>query len=641
MSTDDRRRQLNDHPQGETEEARAPILGLITALEQVCQPGTPAQAFMTELLRGFVALSSAAYGAFWRDDRDTGTITKAIEVTPQVSEQAAQEWLAPVRELADGVIRQSIIRYRAVGEPPGQLLTGESYVALGFPIQGDPGIAGCVTIVVKQGAHILSGTGIALLQFLANFGLLYGVRRSAAQFEGLYNSLSSAWTVIGEMLAFPTPVDMAHVLVNRLRSSLHADRVSLGYVKRGRATVVAISGEDIIAKRSNIVRLIQAAQSEAIVSGAPCSYSEAVEGTDHASQLTRNPQQEQLARVSGAKAVYSVALRRDQQPIAVWTLEFGNTSLAEETRHVINITSGQVAPILHLALQNERGLMTRTRDRLTAAVKWVFGKEHSWRKAGLVGAAALLAAGVFGRRDFHVVSSCRLEASSQRIYSAPFNTTIKAALVQPGDRVLQGQTLIELDSEEEELKLRQARSNWMSLEKRMSTYVAESKAAQYAEAKALQQALAAEIELLEHHIARSVITADLAGIIIAGDLRKHIGRPVRVGDELVKIAPLENLLLELAIEQGDIAYVRVGQEGSFSTRARPNVALPFTVSRIRPMPEVRDRTSVYIGEATTASTEGWLSPGMEGAAKVKIGRRNVTWIATRKVLDWIRLHLWW
>ncbi len=641
MSTEDYHRQSDPHPGPAAAETRLSVLGLIASLERVCQPDTPAQTFVTELVRGFTSLSDAAYGAFWRASQEPEGTTVAAELLPRVSKQSVHRWLPTLRELAGGVIQQSIIRYRAVGEPAGELLTGQSFMALGFPVRGDVAIAGCVTIVVKRDAPILTDMGITLLQLLANFGQLYSAARAAARFEGFYKSLSRAWDVVGEMLAFSRPDEMAQVLVNRLRAALHADRASLGYVKRGRAAVAAISGEDSIDKRTNTVRLIQAAQSEVVVSGETGAYFEAAQAEARARQLARSPQHQELARSTGAKAVLTVPLRKEAELVAVCTLEFSSTALSEELRQVIHITAGQVAPILHLALENERGVLDRAGDRMAAAVKWVFGKEHPWRKAALVAAVALLGFAIFGRRDFCVVSSCRLEASLKRIHAAPFNTTIRAVAVRPGDRVEAGQTLVEFDSEELKLKLREAQSNSTSVEKQMATFLTQQQMSQYAEAKARYEALLAEVELLEHYIARSVIKADAVGIIIAGDLREDIGRPVYMGEELMEMAPLEKLVLELEVEQGDIAYVEETQEGSFTTKAKPDLALPFVVTKIHPQPEVRNRSSVYVVEATISNVEGWLRPGMEGAAKIKIGRRNVTWIATRKLLDWIRLHLWW
>ena len=71
-----------------------------------------------------------------------------------------------------------------------------------------------------------------------------------------------------------------------------------------------------------------------------------------------------------------------------------------------------------------------------------------------------------------------------------------------------------------------------------------------------------------------------------------------MGEPLVEVAPLNELVLEVEVEQGDVDYVKAGQTGSFTTKARPSFETPFKVNLVRPAPEVRDRASVYIAEAT-------------------------------------------
>ncbi len=41
-------------------------------------------------------------------------------------------------------------------------------------------------------------------------------------------------------------------------------------------------------------------------------------------------------------------------------------------------------------------------------------------------------------------------------------------------------------------------------------------------------------------------------------------------------------------------------------------------------------------EAATAA----LRPGLEGVAKIEVGRRRLVWIWTHELFDWIRLWAW-
>jgi multidrug efflux pump subunit AcrA (membrane-fusion protein) len=592
------------------------------------------------LLRGFVMLADAAYGAFWTVDRDSGTSSLAAELMLHVPDERARAWGPAIGKTAAEVIEQRSIRYDPIGEPAEGLLTGREYMAVGFPVEGYE-IAGCVVVVVRAQSPVLSDTRIAMLKVLADYGLLYSSTKSAARFEKSYKSLSGAWDVVGETLAFARPVEMAQVMVDRSRRLCAADRVSLGLIKGSKVSLAAISGEDILDRRSNVVRLIRATQMEVLMSGEPGIYTASADVEERTRQLTRNPQHERLAREVGTDAVYSVPLRNHGDVVGVLTFEFGGSSPTLEIRQVIDVMAGHVGPLLHLSRQNDRGTVARSRDGLMAGLRYLSGGDRPWRKVALLATVALVGTAIFGKKDFNVTGNCTLAPSFRRIYCAPFDTTIRSAPVRPGDTVEVGQTLVEFDREDLELRLREVRSSRNSLDRQMATYLAQQKMPQYAEARARWQASAAEIELLERHIARSEHQAEFAGIVLLGDLRQDIGRPVRMGERLIEVAPLDELLIEVEVDQGDVGLVNAGQWGHFTTRARPNVSIPFTVDKLRPAPEVRGGASIYIAEATVPNVDGWLRPGMEGVAKVRVDRRNVTWVVSRKLVNWVRLHLWW
>ncbi|MFO7957145.1 MAG: HlyD family efflux transporter periplasmic adaptor subunit [Candidatus Brocadiia bacterium] len=637
----EQQRQRDGIPQG-SGDAELPVLGLIESLERACGPETAPEEFARELLSAFTTLAEGVHGVFWSANREAGELEAAAELSPGLSEEAAEQLRAPLHDLAAGAMRQEIIRYRSVAEPADPVLTGRSFVALAFPVRREDEVSGCVTIVVNRENTILSGAGIALLRMLANFSVLDSEARRAARFESFYRSLSGAWDTIGELLAFEKPRQMAQVLADRARAALGARRVSVGFVKGEDVKVAAISGEDILDKRSNVVRQVQAAQREVVISGEPALYRASADAEERAELVTRYPQQERLAAAGDVDAVYSVPLRKDDELVAVMTAELEEGDFGEDTRNVVDVTAGQVGPLLHLARQNERGLLRRGWDTLVGAVEWVFGEEHPWRKVIAVGVLLLVAFGIFGRVDFNVSGSCRLVPSFRRVYAAPFDTTIQAAPVRPGDTVEEGEPLVIFDQRDLEVRLREARSKRTSVEKEMSTYlVQEGKMAQYAEARARRDALEAEIELLQRQLERTTLRAEFPGIVLEGDLSQDIGRPVQMGEKLIEVAPLDEFVLEVSVDQGDVSYVEPGLEGEFTTKAKPDMEIPFQVSKVRPTPEVREGASVYIAEAPVPNRGELLRPGMEGAAKVKVGRRNVTWTVTRKLVNWIRMHVWW
>ncbi len=72
----------------------------------------------------------------------------------------------------------------------------------------------------------------------------------------------------------------------------------------------------------------------------------------------------------------------------------------------------------------------------------------------------------------------------------------------------------------------------------------------------------------------------------------------------------------------------------------PDLRIPFVVERVSPMAEVVNNRNVFKVRARLLETHSWMRPGMEGIAKISIGKRRYIWIWTRKAVNWVRMKLW-
>ncbi|KKL15504.1 hypothetical protein LCGC14_2504950, partial [marine sediment metagenome] len=80
--------------------------------------------------------------------------------------------------------------------------------------------------------------------------------------------------------------------------------------------------------------------------------------------------------------------------------------------------------------------------------------------------------------------------------------------------------------------------------------------------------------------------------------------------------------------------------GRFASNAKPEETQQFTTARISPGSELRNGRNVYLIEAVADTPPPWLRPGMEGVAKIRIGRRRVWWTVFHKLIDGLRMRLW-
>jgi multidrug resistance efflux pump len=150
----------------------------------------------------------------------------------------------------------------------------------------------------------------------------------------------------------------------------------------------------------------------------------------------------------------------------------------------------------------------------------------------------------------------------------------------------------------------------------------------------------AQIALLEEQISRARITAPFRGLVVSGDLSQSLGAPVKTGDVLFEVAPLDSYRVRLQVDERDIGDVREGQPGHLVLSAMPADRFPFTVSKVTPVSQTEEGQNYFKVEAVLDTAGARLRPGMQGFGKIEIDRRHLIWIWTHDLVDWVRIKLW-
>ena len=119
-----------------------------------------------------------------------------------------------------------------------------------------------------------------------------------------------------------------------------------------------------------------------------------------------------------------------------------------------------------------------------------------------------------------------------------------------------------------------------------------------------------------------------------------MGHRSRLGDILFEVTPLNALRAEILVSEDQILDIETGQSGNLATVSFPDQRIPFEVELVSPMAEVVNNRNIFKVRVQLQDTRDWMRPGMEGVAKIDIGKRRYIWIWTRKLVNWVRLKLW-
>ena len=126
-----------------------------------------------------------------------------------------------------------------------------------------------------------------------------------------------------------------------------------------------------------------------------------------------------------------------------------------------------------------------------------------------------------------------------------------------------------------------------------------------------------------------------------GDLERAEGAPLTVGQTLFEIAPLNRMVVEVAIPDDEVAHVDTQQTIDMRLDAYPDQVWQAAVEEVHPRSEIRDDQNVFIAEAELDNAEGRLRPGMKGRAKVETQRRPIGWILFHKPWEYASKKLSW
>jgi len=424
--------------------------------------------------------------------------------------------------------------------------------------------------------------------------------------------------------------------VTELATRLSCDRVSIGFVRRGRARVSAVSHTAHLGTRSNLLRAIAAAMDEAIDQKAPVVTPSPSGGTPRVSRA-----HDELARDGAGSTVYTVPFVSGAGIAGAITFERpADRPFDRHALDLIEAVVGLAGPGLEILRREDRWLAAKAMDAARDTLALLLGSGHLAFKLGTLGVLAALALVIFAKGDYRVTARALMEPSVRRVAVAPFGGYVREAPVRAGDVVRAGQVLVVLDDRELRLERAKLESQREQLDRQRALALAQGNAAQINIARAQIDQATARIALIDEQLGKTRVVAGFDGVVVTGDLSQSLGVPVDKGQVLFEIAPLDAYRLVVQVDERDINDVTVGRRGRLLLAAAPADPLSFAVERIVPVSVAREGRNFFRVEGRLDQTPPRLQPGMEGVAKIDVDRRRLATIWTRSAMDSALLTFW-
>lgn len=443
-----------------------------------------------------------------------------------------------------------------------------------------------------------------------------------------------ALAVAGEQTGFRAA---ALAALTSLAVQMSAARVSLGFTKGRAARVVSISNTTKFDRRVQEVRDMAQAMDEAIDQGRAISYP-----TQHEDATTVALRAKALSNARGSGEVIVQPFFRDGRVRGAMVFEWADDEAPPaHVREAVGDVVALLAPLLEDRWAEERYIVTRAVQSVGRGLAAILGPGHLGGKIGLLAAAAMVAFFILFTVTFHVSANASLRGAIERVVAAPIDGYILEAPPRAGDRVAEGDLLVQFDDAEYRLELFSWTARKHQYETEYLQALAERDRAAVNMLKAQTEEADAQIRLNETRIDLARIEAPLAGVIVSGDQSQSLGQSVQRGEEMFRLAPLDSYIVEIEVPEADILEIEVGAHGHLVLASMPTVELRFDVERITPVMRAEEGVNAFVVEARLeAPGNVSVAPGMEGVAKIEAGERRLIWIWTRRAIDWLRLAWW-
>ena len=556
------------------------------------------------------------------------TDTESLEQLGRASD--LDTW-SPMQTMPSGIDLLAKALAQGYANAPAQAPDGQTWLVLVLALQGLVDCYLILNIKPQERAQLNELTLRALL--CVDFHSLGANTPTVTQTPA---DLTAMLGLAAEVMQQPNFDAACLSLVNGLAAQWQLLHASLGWVDKGQMEVVAISHLDRFERNASQTQRIESALLPAVIQGRevwwPAS-DESLHDTDALTSLAQDLNAERIALVPVP----------DAQGItqAVLLLAFGPGDAP--SLNTLQLALELMQPRLTDLRAQSLSLPRRTRQRLQSGAERLFGPEHPLLKLSGVLLMLLVLYLAFGSWHYRVDASAQLNTDATRLISAQFDGRIDQVHATAGDLVKEGSLLVTLDTRDlaqqrNELSAEISKTNTEVNKFRAEGLLAETEIAQ----ARLDQALA-KAERVDSYLTQASSAAPFEGVIVEGEKKDLLGAPVKKGDRIFRIAKVEGLYITLMVSEKDMRHIHPQAGGEVALLSHPSHNIPIRVSSVIPVAQVKGQegNQFMIKAELLEAPQPWWRPGMTGLARIDVGDKNVAWVLSHRVVDKLRLLLWW
>ncbi|HEV3262462.1 MAG TPA: hypothetical protein VG013_36760 [Gemmataceae bacterium] len=448
---------VDPDPQGQIrliEETRDQINYLVEKIARLSERDVPPAAYYAEYLQGLVTAIAAAAGAVW-----IRTSLGHLQLQYQINmDRLGLERDEVNRQVHDELLRESLQQGRPRLMPPH---SGAGLPMADKPVAGNPtdfAILLAPILIDKQVAGLVEVWESADRSPEAMQGFLHFITQMAGlasrylrnqqlrQMVGRQHIWTQLESFARQIHGSLNPTEVAYLVANEGRRLVECDRISVAVRRNKRPTIEAISGADVVEKRSSLVQLMRALCEQVLLWGEKLVYSGTKDDTLPPGVLKGL---DAYLSESNSKLLVVLPLRDEREeenkkpPRSALVMEcFEPTAAPEQLLAQLEVIGRHASGALYNAIEHRRIPMRWVWLPLARVQEGLGGKARAI-VAG-IGAALLVLVAAMAVVPYPLKMDAKgqLLPQQRRWIYTPVPARVEGFEVQPGSTVVEGQALV-------------------------------------------------------------------------------------------------------------------------------------------------------------------------------------------------------
>lgn len=553
------------------EHTKRRIRNLVNEITELSKSDAKAADYYPAVLQKIIAALAAEGGAIWLIDPDGAMrLAHHVQLDPMLMQPDRVESKQHGRLLGRLVSQgraELIPPQSGSGEPDGEA-NPTNHLLVTAPLIANKQAVGLLEILQRANSPAEAQRGY--LRFLEHMTKLIGewlqghTLQQVSTRQEMWQQSDQFARLVHDNLDIR---DTAYTIANEGRRLIECDRVSVAMLRGGKAKVIAISGQDSIENRSNIVQALNNLATKVIKSGEPLWYDGSTE--DLPPQLEEAI--EEYVDLSHGRTVTILPLRQPEKTTEGDVLAARNE--ASETRQrrdiigaliVEQIETQLTKPVLEgrtdLVFEHACRAMSNSlaHSNILFMPVWRFLDRALWMfrgstlpktlaVLGLITAAIVAMAMV--QIDFRLHGNGKLMPIVEKNVFAHSNGIVEEIYVRHGTAVDMGTPLVQMRDDDlakeivamtdeltqalQKVANRQQTLLQETLSKSEEVRLLQEKA----EAEVASEGIQRQLQLLQAKQAKLLLTSPVAGVVSTWDVEKQLNRrPVVMGQVLMTIS---------------------------------------------------------------------------------------------------------